>query len=138
MEEGDPLSVLFFLLTVKALLSFFLSPCAARAVPGLHKHPEARSEGKRKRRQQRVATISPMAPQGSYLPLSSSSCKLSPLACLLYDQAPLLFTLQSSPLCSTLRVIFSCLAQNSLCVALAAFYLPAGDRAEEPRCLASP
>lgn len=137
MEEGDPLSVLFFLLTVEVLLSFFLSPCVAQAVLGLHKHPESRSEGKRKRRQQSCNHF-PMAPQGSYLPLSSSSCKLSPLACLLYDQALLLFTLQSSPLCSTLRVIFSCLAQNSLGVALAAFYLPAGDRAEQPGCLASP
>lgn len=89
-------------------------PLHCPGVLGLHKHPESRSEGKRRRRRQRVATIFPWAPQGSYLPLSSSSCQHSPLACLLYDQAPLQFTLQSSPLCSTLRVIFSSLAQSSL------------------------
>lgn len=74
----------------------------------------ARSGGRRKRRWRRAATRSSrpcqaptsLSPAG---PVSSPFCPAC--AC---DQAPLLFTLQSSPLCSALWVIFSSLAQNSL------------------------
>ena len=76
----------------------------------------ARSEGRRNRRRQRTAISSPwplraptsLSPAG---PASSPLCPAFACAC---DQAPLLFTLQSSPLCSALWVIFSSLAQNSL------------------------